>query len=110
MTYKKLTDKKTKTIIEDAIKSFRGQLPTLHGAIGCLYTGQQFGWKILYLVHDKKTIKKYEAILGVKFRDVFPEVGELAHKSLAWKLAQKVSNFWKAVSGEISGIRSPEIK
>ncbi len=64
----------------------------------------------MVLVHDKKTIRKYEQILGISVRERFPEVGPWAHKSIAWNLVQKVSNFWKAVSGDISGIRTPELK
>ncbi len=93
--------------IDKAIKGFRGHVGTLETAIGALLVGQKVGWKVLILVHDKKTIRKYEEILGVDFREVMPEVGRLADKSLAWKASQKVSNFWKAVKGEIEGVRSP---
>jgi hypothetical protein len=34
----------------------------------------------------------------------------MADKSVAWKAARKLSNFWKAVKGEISGIRTPELR
>ena len=94
---------------DNAIKDFRGQLPTLEAAIGAYIVGQKIGWKPLLLIHDKKTITKYEKILGINFRDDLPDVGEHANKSLAWKAAQKVSNYWKAVKGEIPGIRTPDI-
>ena len=47
-------------------------------------------------------------MLGVDVREVLPDVGDFAHKSLAWAAAQKVGSFWKAVKGEIAGIRTPE--
>jgi len=100
---------KSPEIFDKAIKEFRGQLPTLEAAIGAYIVGQKLGWKPLLLVHDKKTISKYEKILGISFRKELPDVGELAEKSIAWHAAQKVSNFWKAVKGEIPGIRTPEI-
>ena len=83
------------------IKKFRGQLPTLESAIGAYVAGRKLGWKVLYLVHDKRTIRKYEEILGIRFRDELPADGDLADKSLAWVMASKLSNFWKAVSGEL---------
>jgi hypothetical protein len=55
-------------------------------------------------------LRKYEKILGISFRDELPEVGKMADKSVAWTAVQKVSNFWKAVKGEISGIRTPELR
>jgi len=96
-------------IFEQPIKNFRGQVPTLETAIGAYIVGLRIGWKPLLLIHDKKTLSKYEKILGIDFREALPEVGELANKSMAWKAAQKVSNYWKAVKGEIPGIRSPDM-
>lgn len=39
--------------------------------------GFHFGWKVLYLVHSKRTIKKYEAMLGIKVTET-----HLGHVSL----------------------------
>lgn len=87
-------------------KDYSGDISKLEHAIGAYLVGRQFGWKIMLLVHDRKTIAKYEDILGLDFREL-PDVGEYAHKSWAWQAMDKVSNFWKAVRGEIPGIRSP---
>jgi hypothetical protein len=96
-------------IADLAIKEFEGPFDELEKAIGMLLCGRKVGWKVLLLIHDKKTIRKYEEILGINIREFFPEVGPWAHKSVAWKLVQKVTNFWKAVSGDIPGVRTPEI-
>lgn len=104
-----LSNKNLINIVNEAFNTYHGHLPELEGAIGALFAGQHFGWKVLLLIHDKKTIRKYEEILGVSFREVMPDVGPLAENSLAWRSAQKVSNFWKAVKGEIKGIRTPVI-
>ena len=92
-----------------AIKDYEGDMTTLESAIGAYVVGQKIGWKPLLLVHDKKTIAKYEKILGINFREDMPEVGVWANKSKAWKAVQAVTNYWKAVKGEITGIRSPEM-
>ena len=97
-------------MIDRAIKEFRGQVPTLESAIGAYLVGKQLGWRPLVLIHEKQTLRKYEKILGISFRDELPEVGKMADKSVAWTAVQKVSNFWKAVKGEISGIRTPELR
>lgn len=93
---------------QTAVKA-KGELPVLEGAVGALYFAQQLGWKPIFLIHDKKTIRKYEEILGIEFRTAFPEVGPRANDSLAYTAVLKVSNFWKAVKGEIPGIRTPTI-
>ena len=62
--------------------------------------GFHFGWKVLYLIHTKRTIRKYEAILGCQVKDVFPEIGPDADRTNAYKVIMAASNFWKAVSGK----------
>lgn len=96
-----MNQKEEKEAIDKAIKNFRGLVPTLETAIGAYFVGKKVGWKVLYLVHDKKTIEKYGKILGIDFRKELPEEGQWAHKSMAWEAMKKISNFWKAAKGEI---------
>ena len=95
--------------LDKITKEFKGQLHDLEAAIGYLIIGRHFGWKPLLLIHDKQTLKKYEAILQLRVREEIPEVGEYAYKSYAWVAVQKIKSFWKAVKGEVPGIRSQEI-
>lgn len=89
------------SITEDAIANYKGDLLQLESAIGMLHIGLHFGWKVLYIIHSKRTIRIYEEILGIKIRDILPEVGPSSYRSNAFRAAQKLSNFWKIVSGEI---------
>jgi len=106
MGSKRITEKDLVKVANKAIKDFKGHIPDLENAIGMLTVGRQLGWKPLYLIHSKSTIRKYEHILGVRLRDVLPEAGPKAEKSYAYIMSVGVSNFWKAVSGEIRDIRS----
>lgn len=92
-----------------AIKDYSGTLGELESAIGTMFVASRFGWKPIYLIHDKKTIRKYEEILKIKFREEFPEEGPLAHKSVAYGWAKELGQFWKRVKGEIGGARTPEV-
>jgi len=96
-------------IVDDAIANFSGDSNNLGRAIGMLFIGRRYGWRVMYLIHSKATVRKYENILGIKIQDVLPEVGALAKKSIAWNAVQKVSSYWKAVKGEIQGIRTSEV-
>lgn len=89
------------TIERSAVANYRGQLDDLEKAIGLLRMGHHVGWKVLVLVHNKRTIKKYEQILGIKIREFFPEEGPSSDRSIGYKVAIKLGNFWKAVSGDI---------
>ncbi len=83
----------------DAIADFKGQMDDLESALGMLRIGHHFGWKGLYILHSKATIRKYEGILGISVRDTFPEVGPSSYRMMGYRLSETVSNFWKLVSG-----------
>ena len=88
-------------LIEQSTVNFRGIFDELESAIGMYAIGRLVGWKVLVLIHNKRTIRKYEEILGgINIREVFPEEGPLAHKSVGLEIAKKLGNFWKSVSGE----------
>lgn len=103
------SDTELVVLIDKAIKDFVGNTDTLTGAIGFLMLGRKFGWRVMFFMHSQATVRKYEKILSVKFREVLPESGEYSKKAVAWQALQKVTNFWKAVKGEIAGIKSKEI-
>lgn len=89
----------------EAIANFKGQLDDLESALGMLRMGHHFGWKVLYVLHSKATIRKYETILDRKIRDIFAEEGPSAYRSMGFQIVRAASNFWKVISGE-----APEAK
>jgi hypothetical protein len=105
-----IPDKEIIPHVDALIENYRGNANELEQAIGVWIVGRKFGWKVMLLVHDRKTLAKYETILGIDFRNELEEVGPLAKKSMAWKAFQGVTNFWKAVRGEIPGIKSPDLR
>lgn len=86
--------------MDKAIRQTDLQLDELESALGMYMIGFHFGWKVLYVIHSKKTIRKYEEILGISVREVFDEFGPDAERTNAYKITQAVSSFWKMVSGE----------
>lgn len=84
-----------------AIANFIGTLDELEAALGMLHLGPHMGWRPLVLIHNKRTIRKYEEILGINIREEFPEEGPSAGRSVGYGIAKRLGNFWKAVSGEL---------
>lgn len=84
-----------------AICEYQGDLTQLEAALGMLRMGHHLGWRVLYIIHSKRTIRSYEEILGIKIREVFPETGPSSYRSFGFNLAMRYSNFWKVVGGEI---------
>ena len=76
------------------------QLDELESALGMYILGFHFGWKVLYVIHSKRTIRKYEELLGISVRETFDEFGPDADRTNAFKVINTVSSFWKLVSGD----------
>jgi hypothetical protein len=102
------SDKELNEHIAKRIRKYRGNIHELEKAIGCVFVGREMGWKVMLLVHDRKSVSKYEELLDLDFRKELPDIGKYADRSLAWRLVQKVSSFWKAVKGEIPNVKTPE--
>ena len=86
--------------VRKAIDEFKGQSSELESAIGFLFVGHAFGWKVIHLIHSQATVRKYEAILDIKAKEAFPERTAHSMRSVGFTIADKLSNFWKAVKGE----------
>ena len=89
-------------IANDALNRFSGMADELEKALGMLMLGDYMGWRVLVIIHNKRTIRKYEEILGISVREFFPEEGPVAMRSLGYSIATELGNFWKVVSGDIS--------
>ena len=88
-------------IEREAIANFSGQLDNLAGALGMLRMGDHFGWRVLVLIHNKRTIRKYEDILDINIRQFFDPEGSQSSRSMGYNVAKGLGNFWKAVSGDL---------
>lgn len=86
--------------LDDRIREFHGQVDELEMALGMYMIGRLHGWRYLVFLHNKRTIRKYEEILGISIREEFPEEGLLVDRSPAYRWVKKFGQFWKAVSGE----------
>jgi hypothetical protein len=89
------------TRLDEITARFQGQFDELEAAIGMYMIGRLVGWKVLLLIHNKRTIRKYEEILHIDVREEFEEEGPFADKSIALNVVKKLGSFWKAVSGEL---------
>lgn len=95
-------------IAKEAALNYKGSGNILESAIGAMYVGQIYGWKVLRMIHGSNTYVKYEKILGVKFKDICPDRGPLASNSIGLKIADKLGGFWKVATGKVPG-RTPEL-
>lgn len=56
-------------LANNALKRFSGTADELEKALGMLMLGDYVGWKVLIIIHNKRTIRKYEEVLGISVRE-----------------------------------------
>lgn len=76
-------------------------LSVIEGAIGALLIGQNYGLKILRLIHSARTLRKYEQFLGESFEKLVPQHGQYIDRSLAWSVIQGTRHYWDVVSHKV---------
>lgn len=91
---------KTEAIVAESIARFTGQATTLESALGALIVGQHYGWRVLKMLHNPSTYRKYEKILGIRFEDVCHERTQLTRKSVGMQIADKLQSFWAVARGK----------
>ncbi len=96
-----MLDEETEQIILQQMKEFRGVGTTLESALGALVMGQYFGWRVLKILHNPGTYRRYEKALGIEFKNVCPEITELGkQKSIGYAITEKLGSFWAVVMGK----------
>ncbi len=94
-------DEETEEVILQQMREFRGIGTTLESALGALVLGQYFGWRVLKLLHNPATYRRYEKALGIEFKNVCPEITELGKKkSIGYAITEKLGSFWAVVMGK----------
>src|SRR5207248_839899 len=105
-----MTEKELMAHLDKRLRNYNGDITKFERAIGVFWVGRKFGYKPMQLIHDKRTIKECADFLDLDLKEHWPyPEGPMADKSYAWEAVKKVSNFWKAVKGEIPDIRSTEV-
>ncbi|MCC5880723.1 MAG: hypothetical protein JJU03_12600 [Idiomarina sp.] len=85
--------------IEKVTKEFSGQINSLESAIGAIFIGQTYGWRVLRMIHSANTLKKYEKILGLKYEDICPEKTEHSKRNVGFRVAEQIGRYWDVVMG-----------
>lgn len=88
--------------IHDVIARYQGPAADLESALGMYLLGRYLGWRALYVIHSKKTVAKYEEILGIEVQDAFEAEGPDVIRSAGIRATETQASFWKVVSGDIT--------
>ena len=86
--------------IERVCSEYHGQLDDLYEAIGLLAAGQLFGWRVMRLVAHRSIWRLATSLFG-DLKQLMPERGVFAHRSLGLKMADQLDDYWKVVQGVV---------
>jgi hypothetical protein len=103
--FKPLTRDQTWKIITEACEKYSGDCAILESAIGALIFGQSVGWHALRLMHSGRTFKRYEEILGIKFREVLPSQTPTSERMQGIRLMNQAGKFWQVVTAGLVSAR-----
>ncbi len=96
---KPLSDGKMCAIIRDAWKDFslhKGNDCTVFmSAIGALAFGREVGWQGVRVCMSASTFRKYEKILGVKFREVLLDQTKDSERIEGILMVKRFGKFWQ---------------
>lgn len=96
-----ITDEEFLKKIDEVSTSFVGQIDDLDVAIGMLISGRLYGWRVIRLVHSKRHWNFACKLFG-DLKELLPERGRLANKSVGLSLIDKSSDYWDVVAGNVS--------
>ena len=95
--------------LEHSYATYHGDGTVLESAWGAIFMSLIYGWKVVYLMHSQATIRKYQDITGLVFREIAPESTSLSRKSMAFKVVQAGTNFWRVIRGQEPGIKTTQL-
>lgn len=87
--------------IEEVSAAFVGQLDDLQAAVGMLAVGRLYGWRVTRLISSKRHWSVACKLFG-DLKELLPERGVLAHKSVGLAIVDKAENYWDIVAGNVS--------
>ncbi len=89
-------------MLKESAEAYQGDLRLFQAAVGVFVVGKLYGWRILRIVLAPVSYRKYEKILGIRFREHCQERTALADKSVGLKIADYLGDFWKVAEGIVA--------
>lgn len=93
-----MTDRELLKRIEDVVTSYQGPADELSDSIGMLVLGHFVGWRVVRLVLPRRTWPIATRLFG-DLKELLPERGRYAHKSLGLALVDRIGGYWDFIRG-----------
>ena len=93
-----ITDDELNNKIEEVADNYTGQIDDLYTAVGMIIVGRLFGWRVVRLTSSNSQWTRITKIFGDP-KDLMPERGKYARKSVGLAIADKIGSYWDVVRG-----------
>lgn len=92
-----MTDHELMELIRKVSSEYQGNGNYLFDAVAAAHMSNVFGWRVTRLLCSSHVYARHQRILGVQFKDVFPDKTELSRKSIGLSIAERLDKFWEIV-------------
>jgi hypothetical protein len=90
-------------LICKAWEQYNGSVDVFESAVGALIVGRFAGFDGLRVIHNSKTLRKYEVILGgVSFKQMLAPRTPESRRVNGIRYAESFKQFWKALAGGVA--------
>lgn len=90
---KQITDEELMIKIEELTKDYQGDIGYFYEVVGMVVVGRLFGWRVIRLVSSARSWRLACKMFG-DLKEVLPERGLYAHKSLGLQFTDKAGEYW----------------
>lgn len=104
-----MNDKELMQKIDDVSADFKGQIDDLQAAVGLVMVGRLYGWRVMRLACSRRHWIVSCKLFG-DLKQILPERGVLAHKSVGLMVVDKAGDYWDYINGVIKAIPMQERK
>jgi hypothetical protein len=80
---------------------FEGPTGDFESAVGALLVGRLVGLDGLKVLHNWRTLRKYEGLLGISFKEVLRARTDDTRRINGIRYAERFDQFWKAIAGGV---------
>ena len=84
-----------------AWENYEGNVEIIEAAIGALIVGRLVGYDGLRMIHSWKTLRNYEGILCVKFKEILPTTTPDTDRINGIRYAKKFKALWRALAAGV---------
>jgi hypothetical protein len=96
-----MTDDELLKLIDRQAETFKGQITTLYQVVGIIVVGRLFGWRVVRLTIRPSVWRQIGQLFGDP-KELMPERGRLAHRSVGLKITDELGEYWSIIRGSTS--------